>query len=172
MQQIDHKTGADSCTGRADYDPPMARALGPVLLLAAALAGCGRGGAAELPAACRFPEGAKTVRAALARAPGEVRVDGTPLSKCLVREADASDVQSVGAAYVEAAAGLAARARAKPNERAAVQLGYLVGAVRRGAAKTAGIHYELKRRVEQELNGVDTHGAEYLRGERAGRASG
>src|SRR5205814_4269449 len=48
----------------------------------------------------------------------------------------------------------------------------LVGAVHRGASKTAGIHYELERRVEQELNGVDVRAPEYLRGERAGETSG
>ena len=53
-----------------------------------------------------------------------------------------------------------------------MQLGYLVGAVRRGAARTAGIHYELERRVDQELNGLDTSAPEYLRGERAGQSSG
>src|SRR4051812_30892730 len=126
----------------------MARALGLVLLMAVALGACGRGGSATLPAACQFPGGADSIRRALAAAPGEVRVDGTPLSKCLVRESDASDVQAVGAAYVDVAADLAARVRAAPHSPAATQLGYLVGAVRRGAAKTAGIHYELERRVE------------------------
>jgi len=150
----------------------MRRALGPVLLTAATLTACGRGGAGDLPAACQFPDGARTVRAALAAAPARVSVDGTPLSKCLVREADASDVQAVGAVYVETASGLATAARAHPKSPAALQLGYLVGAVRRGAGKTAGIHYELERRVEQELNGIDTRSAEFLRGERAGREDG
>jgi hypothetical protein len=150
----------------------MRRALGLVLLTAGTLAACGRGGTGDLPAACQFPDGPKSVRSALAAAPGQVTVDGTPLSKCLVREADASDVQSVGAAYVDVASALATAARARPNGPAALQLGYLVGAVRRGASKTAGIHYELQRRVEQELNGVDTHSPEFLRGERAGAEDG
>jgi hypothetical protein len=150
----------------------MPRLPGLVLLMAALLAGCGRDTAGTLPAACRFPNGPGAVRAALARAPGEVRLDGTPLSKCLVREADASDVQSVGAVYVDTASGLASRVRAAPHSAAAVQLGYLVGAVRRGASKTAGIHYELQRRVEAELSGIDTHSPEFSRGERAGEASG
>jgi hypothetical protein len=136
------------------------------------MAGCGRGGTADLPAACGFPDGASTVQSALAHAPAAVTIDGTPLSKCLGRDADAADVQSVGAAYVGAASGLAARVRANPRGAAAVQLGYLVGAVRRGASKTAGIHYELERRVEQELSGVDVHSPEFTRGERAGEASG
>ena len=143
-------------------------ALGFVLLMA----GCGRGGTADLPSACNFAGGATTVKTALTRAPGEVTVDGTPLSKCLARDADAADVQSVGAAYVDTASALAAKVRANPHGAAAVQLGYLVGAVRRGASKTAGIHYELERRVEQELNGVDAGSPEFTRGERAGEGSG
>lgn len=136
------------------------------------MAGCGRGGTADLPSACNFPDGAATVKTALARAPGEVTVDGTPLSKCLGRDADAGDIQAVGAAYVDTASDLAAKVHANPHGPAAVQLGYLVGAVRRGASKTAGIHYELERRVEQELNGIDAHSSEFARGERAGEASG
>ena len=112
------------------------------------------------------------MRAALASAPGAVRVAGTPLSKCLVRGAAPADVQSVGATYVEVAATLAGTARTSPHGRAATQLGYLEGAVKRGASKTAGIHYELERRVQQELDGVNTGTAEYTRGERAGEADG
>jgi hypothetical protein len=150
----------------------MPRPLGLAILVALALAACGRGGAGELPAACDFPDGPRTVRAALASAPGEVRVNGAPLSSCLAREASASDVQTVGAAYVSAAAELAATARTAPRSPATTQLGYLVGAVRRGASRTAGIHYEVVRRVEQELSGIDSRAPEYVRGERAGESSG
>ena len=144
-----------------------------VLLAAPALAACGRGGTADLPAACHFTNGVRTLQTALASAPGEVRIEGTtPISHCLPREASAGDVQSVGAALLTVASGLADTARAQPHSRAATQLGYLVGAVHRAASKTAGIHYELERRVEQELNGVDARAPEYLRGERAGEASG
>src|SRR5437763_801762 len=65
--------------------------------LVLAVAGCGRGGSADLPSACHFAGGARTVRDALTRAPGAVTVDGTPLSKCLGREADSADVQAAGA---------------------------------------------------------------------------
>jgi hypothetical protein len=150
----------------------MPRMLGTALLMTLALCACGRGGTAALPAACQFPGGTASIRQALARAPGEVRVDGTPLSKCLVREADASDVQAVGAAYVDVASDLAARVRAAPHSPAATQLGYLVGAVHRGAAKTAGIHYELEHRLDGELNGIDTRSPEFASGQRAGEASG
>ena len=152
--------------------PPMPRTAALVLLAAAVLAGCGRNTNGSLPAACRFPDGPQAVQKALASAPGQVSLDGTPLSKCLVREAEPADVQSVGAVYVDTASALASRVRSAPHGPAATQLGYLVGAVRRGAAKTAGIHYELERRVEAELNGIDTHSPEFVRGERAGESSG
>jgi hypothetical protein len=142
------------------------------MVLAVALAACGRGGSGTLPAACHFTDGPKTVRAALASAPAPVRVDGTPLSKCLVREADPADVQSVGTTFVTVVGDLADIARTAPRSAAATQLGYLEGAVHRGASKTAGIHYELERRVQQELNGIDTRTPQYVRGDRAGESSG
>lgn len=150
----------------------MPRLPGLVLITAALLAGCGRDTSGDLPAACHFPDGPRTVRTALAGAPTNVSIDGTPLSKCLVREADPGDVQAVGAVYVQTASDLASRVRAAPHSAAAVQLGYLVGAVRRGASRTAGIHYELERRVEAELNGIDTRAPEFARGERAGESAG
>ena len=152
----------------------MARAAGLVaFLVAAALSACGRGGTADLPAACHFTNGPRTVQTALAKAPGEVRIEGTtPISHCLPREAATADIQSVGAALVTVASGLADTVRTQPHGRAATQLGYLVGAVRRGASKTAGIHYELERRVEEEANGIAGRSPEYLAGQRAGEASG
>jgi hypothetical protein len=99
-------------------------------------------------------------------------VQGTPLSKCLVREADAADVQSVGSTFVTVAGDLADIVRTAPHSAAATQLGYLEGAVHHGASKTAGIYYELERRVQQELNGIDTRTPEYVRGERAGESAG
>jgi hypothetical protein len=148
------------------------KAVAALCLLPAALTACGRGGSADLPAACELPDGPASVRAALRSAPGQVRLDGTPLSRCLVRESAPADVQAVGAAYVQVATGLARAARRAPHSREATELGYLVGAVHRGASRTAGIHYELERRIELELNGVDASTAEYMRGERAGEASG
>jgi hypothetical protein len=133
-------------------------------------AGCGREDDHRIPAACKG--GPAPLRAALAGAPGEVRLGDTLLSDCFVRSSDPGDVQIVGAAYVSVAADLAAEARGRPQSAAATRLGYLVGAARRGAARTQGIHDELVRRLEQELGGIDTGSAAFRRGERAGRASG
>jgi hypothetical protein len=105
---------------------------------------------------------------ALAKAPAAVRVDGTPLSDCFTRAADPAEVQQVGAVFIAAAERLSAKARSNPNSAAALQLGYLIGAVRHGTGRTQGIHYETRRRIEQELIGVNTHAPKFVEGERAG----
>ena len=143
----------------------------PLALLAfAGLAGCGEDRESGVPAACK--EGPESVRAALRAAPREVRLDGVRLSECLTEGADADDLQVVGAAYLEAAAGLARKAGQDPESRAAVELGYLVGAARRGGSGTQGVHTELLRRLDQELGTVDTRSPAFRRGERAGRSEG
>ena len=76
----------------------------------------------------------------------------TRLSECVrLAQADA-DVQTLGASYTRAADDLARRTSA--SSQAALQLGYLIGAARRGARHTTGIHVELVRRLEQ-TPGVD-----------------
>lgn len=143
--------------------------------LAAAIAmlvasSCSQEERAELPTACKT--GPAAVERALAAAPGEVRIDGTPLSRCLQRRSDQADVQQVGATFVTVAGRLAAVARARPDGPEAVRLGYLMGAARRGGGRTQGIHLELLRRLDQELTVVDTGSAAFRRGERAGRERG
>lgn len=140
------------------------------LAIALAVAGCGRDDEHPIPEACK--SGAAAVRAALSSAPEQVRLGATPLSGCFVRSSEPADVQLVGATYVSVASELAAGARADRGSAAATRLGYLVGAARRGAARTQGIHDELVRRIEQELVAVDTASEAFRRGERAGRASG
>jgi hypothetical protein len=116
-----------------------------VLCAAALLAGCGSSGPPSLPPACLQPAGA--IARALARAPAAVRLsDGTPLSRCVSRARAESDLPAVGVSLTEVADGLSARAGAEPA--AALELGYLVGAVRRGAADTPGIAAQLARRLE------------------------
>ena len=109
---------------------------------------------------------------ALASAPGEVRLDGTKLSDCFTRAATPGEIQEVGAVFIAAAEKLARDAREKPHSPQATQLGYLVGAMRRGTDHTQGIHYETRRRIEQELVGVNTRAPEFVSGERAGEKSG
>jgi hypothetical protein len=110
---------------------------------------------------------------ALARAPGEVRLEsGTRLSECFNRVANPAEIQQVGAVFIGAAEQLASRARAQPHSAAALQLGYLIGAVRHGTGRTQGIHYETRRRIEQVLIGVNTRTPEFVQGERAGETHG
>ena len=133
-----------------------------------AVSGCGND-RETLPPACG--EGAGAVRAALEQAPGPVTIDGTALSECLTADADGADLQNVGTAFLETAVALTPRARRDPDGRAALELGYLVGAAHRGGDASAGFHSELLRRLDQELAPVRRAPA-FRRGEAAGRRSG
>jgi len=137
-------------------------------VVAALLAGCGDD--PELPAACR--QGQVAVTAALASAPGPVRIDGTPISACMTDAADQADLQELGAAVNGAAARLADVAADRPESAEAVRLGYLTAAVRRGSRQSQGLHSELVRRLDQEVGRVDRSSAAFRRGERAGRELG
>lgn len=138
------------------------------LVAAALLAGCGA--EEELPAACR--EGERAITSALASAPGPVRIDGVALSGCMTDSADAAELQQFGGAVNAAAARLADTAAERPASAEAVRLGYLAGAVERGSRQSQGLHYELRRRLEQEIGRVDRSSPAFRRGQRAGLASG
>ena len=134
-----------------------------LIALGLALAGCARDdGEADLPDACGSD--AAVFADALHAAPSPVRVAGVPLADCLARDASAGEVQAVGATFLEAAQRLG-------REGDAAGLGYLVGALRRGAKESQGIHLELVRRVEQEAAPF-ARSAAFERGLRAGRTSG
>lgn len=123
---------------------------------------------AKYPPECSNGPGA--VRAALQQAPdGEVAIEGVKLSECLAPSMDAGPLASFGGSATQVAADLAERAR-DGDERAALQLGYLRGALGRGAEPT--IHDELLFRLDQELARVDRRSPAYRRGEAAGRERG
>jgi hypothetical protein len=132
-------------------------------------AGCSSDEDKSLPAACRADE--QDLRAALASAPGPVELEGSPLSSCFVKSSEPAEIQDVGATFLAVASDLGAAAAEDPEGEQALQLGYLVGAVRRGAERTQGIHSELVRRLEQEAARLADSTA-YARGERTGRRSG
>jgi hypothetical protein len=114
-------------------------------LVVAFAAGCGEGDDAT-PAACL--EGTRAYVAALAEAPGEVRLAGeTPISECLAENQEGGDLATVGEAMVEAATELNGAWRDEPGGAAALRLGYLIGAAQRGAEGTEGIHADLVRRL-------------------------
>ena len=151
--------------------PP--RALGPLLAAALAVLGCAREGPEKpLPPACAA--GPEAVLEALRAAPRPVRLhEGVPLSRCLARHSTGGDLQAVGASFVGAASTLADRAAHAPDGRAAAELGYLVGAVERGARSPGGnTSGEMVRRVELELDAVDHRSQAVRSGLRAGRVTG
>jgi hypothetical protein len=99
------------------------------------------------PAACLNPAG--TYLEALRVAPDEVLLEGeTPIGDCVIPDQDAGELSTMGGSVVEAATRLNEDARADPTSPAAVQLGYLVGAVQQGADDTSGIHTDLIRRLD------------------------
>ena len=140
-----------------------------LLFLGLALAGCGDDDK-PLPASCT--EGADTIEAALRSAPGAVRIDGVRLSTCMARARDAGELQALGAGLVGAAADLSAAARRSSQGSADLRLGYLMGAVRRGAGHAGGERTELLRRLDQEAGAVGGNRDDYRRGLRAGRRTG
>jgi hypothetical protein len=125
-----------------------------------------------LPPACQTDAG--TIERALAAAPGRVVLaGGTRLSDCVTGARQEGQLQTIGALLSAVADGLAPRAARSP--RVALALGYLLGAVQRGASRTNGIHGELVRRLEQdgELEGAPAANAAALRrGVQAGRQHG
>jgi hypothetical protein len=142
-------------------------------LLCLGLAACGQEDA-PLDAMCT--ESPEIVVRALRAVPGRVTLaSGTPLSQCVARAETDAELQTVGVVLTDAAERLARRAE-HGDERAALQLGYLAGAVRRGAARTAGIHAELERRVARAGAFLDAAGPRVeralLRGIAAGEARG
>jgi hypothetical protein len=135
---------------------------------------CGAPDPPPLDAACTSSPDA--IEQALSRAPAPVALpSGTRLSECVSHARSDEELQSAGAVLTRVADDLAGRAE-HGDAQAAVGLGYLVGAARRGAKKTAGIHAELQRRVESSARGlVDGGGQEASaleRGLRAGEATG
>jgi hypothetical protein len=115
-------------------------------LLALAASGCG-GPSSDTPAACL--EGSQAYLRALGAFPGEVRLrGGVPISDCLAQNQQAGDLATVGGAMVAATTRLNGEARAEPGGQANEELGYLLGAVERGASdETNGVHAELVRRL-------------------------
>jgi hypothetical protein len=105
----------------------------PILMILAVVAvlatGCGSKGSTSTPVACAGSSG--TYQKALQAAPDAVRLGGeTPISDCFTGTED----PNVAHAVIAAASSLNADARRDPGGPAAVQLGYLAGAVHAGTA--------------------------------------
>jgi hypothetical protein len=140
------------------------------LALAAALAGCGNHPDIQLtnlPLECIGAP--NRVLKALERAPNPVRLQGKPISQCFLKNQSGTDVQLLGTTLVAAAQQLGDRAGG--DDASALQLGYLVGAARRGARRN-GVTDELVRRLEAETGGLGGNRQAYQRGVQAGLATG
>ena len=146
----------------------MWRLAAPILCLLV-LSACDREDEAT-PVGC--VAGDDAVLEALEKAPGKVRLEGTPLSSCLRDTTDGEALQSVGAAYLNAATTLADRAGEDPDGEAALQLGYLLGALKRSEAGAQGVGYELGRRLRSEAARVEEGSKAFDRGRRAGTEGG
>ena len=110
-------------------------------------AGCG-GGADTPPVALSCTEDADVVTRALGTAPRQVTLpDGATLSACIRNARSDAQLQNVGIVFSQAAEKLELEASSDP--RAALELGYLVGAARSGAETGSGIQDELVRRIER-----------------------
>jgi hypothetical protein len=141
--------------------------------IALAAPGCGGGTGdaihvTDLPRQCVGDSGG--LLKALGAAPRPVRVDGEPISRCFSRNDDSVEMQALGTGLVAAAETLGDRARSG-SDKAALQLGYLVGAAERGANQS-GIAGELIRRLQAETTLPAQAQAAYARGHRAGSTQG
>jgi hypothetical protein len=106
-------------------------------------AGCGSSNEEKTPVAC-LAGPATFVRAV----DGDGRLAGNvAISSCLTENQGAGDLAQVGGSLVTAATRLNAEARRRPLSGAPAHLGFLVGAVARGASDTGGIHAVLLQRV-------------------------
>ena len=142
------------------------------LLLVFAWAGCGGGEAEPIAPAC--VEGTRPIERALQQAPdGVALADGTSLSRCVSGAMTAAELQEFGVLATTVADRL--ELRAARDARAALRLGYLIGATRRGAERTNGLHLELARRLEATAALEDASPAAraaLARGLQAGQARG
>src|SRR4051812_24004657 len=150
--------------------------LRPAALVAFALLAAAGCGADDPPLDAACTSSPEAIERALARAPGPVTVGGgTRLSDCVSRARSDAELQNAGVVLTGAADHLAVRARGG-DARAGLALGYLVGAARRGAARTPGLQAQLARRMASAAAFVDEGGPEVAtaleRGLRAGRATG
>jgi hypothetical protein len=113
-----------------------------VLLVSLALAGCGSADQQKTPLICLKGPGPFVSQVRGGELPGHV-----PISSCLTNNQSAGDLAKVGSAMVTAATLMNAQVRRGPANLTPANLGFLVGAVARGASDTGGIHTNLLQRV-------------------------
>lgn len=121
-------------------------------ILALLVAGCSSE-RDPLPAACASDPAA--IRQALASAPGPVRLDDrTRISTCIRRARSSEELQTLGLLFTRVADDLAANV--ERDVEAATALGYLAGAIDRGAASSqAGVAAQLAARMGRAAGRID-----------------
>lgn len=147
------------------------------LAAAAVILGCGNTDV-DTPDVCL--ESPASITAALRNAPEPVALDGdTSISDCLVRNQADGDLVNFGTNITEVATGLGAdTSRPGPaGLKAAIDAGYLVGAIEKGAEDSDGIHATLVERVKAAAtNGLadasELKRAHYEAGFEAGQKTG
>jgi hypothetical protein len=141
----------------------------------ALIVGCGNSQDDQAPGVCLV--GNEAYLKALEKAPEPVLLGSTtPISECLVPQQSQGQLASIGEQMIVAATKLNNEARRDPAGPAAVELGYLLGAVSKGADP---IHTDLVRRLNSSAHFSETGGAlpasferGFGRGYEAGRNSG
>jgi len=126
-----------------------------------------------VPRACASEPAA--IVEALAGAPGAVvLVDGTRISTCVSRARSPEELQTLAVVLTRVADELGDRVEG--DTEAATALGYLAGAVQRGAASSqAGVAAQLSARIERaagRIGGAPAAAVAMQRGLQAGRRSG
>jgi len=139
------------------------------MLASVALAACGGQASSSVPSPC--VDGSAALRAALAAAPGDVRVGGRRLSDCFPRRSSQGDVENLGTVFLDTAEGLADESRRRPGGAALLRLGFLIGAAHRGGTRAPG-YAELLRRLDSVLQTVPTADPAFARGRAAGASHG
>lgn len=143
-----------------------------VAILALLVAGCSSS-VDPVPQACTGDSAA--LLEALASAPAPVALaDGTRISTCVSRATSAEELQTLAVTLTRVADELGARLAT--DVEAATALGYLAGAVHRGAASSQdGVAAQLAARIERAAGRIDdapAAGAAMRRGLQAGQRGG
>jgi hypothetical protein len=129
-------------------------AIGLAAAAIAAVGGCGNEQDDQAPAACLATNG--SYLSALESAPAPVLLGGTThISDCLVPQQDGGQLANIGEEMVVAATKLNAESRRDPRGPAPLELGYLLGAVSKGADS---IHTDLVRRLNAAARFSETGG--------------
>lgn len=128
----------------------------------------------ETPIGCMVP--AASFASSLRQAPGEVLLDAeVPISGCLVKNQNDADLFNFGKTAVKVATETSAGISEPGPDgvKAAIDAGYLLGAIEKGAEESEGIHSTLVERVRSAATNGLNGASEFKRSHfEAGREAG